>query len=348
MKENVDMDVSLGIIGMGFMGRTHLGAFSKIPGCRILAVADRNPECLQSAPARDAGNIEVGGGEGIQSVLEGVTRHDAAQDLIEDSRLDLVVVTTPTPTHIEIASSAVRAGRHVLVEKPVDLERSAILGLLGEASAAGVMVMPAHCMRFWPAWRWMRDAVRDRRYGACVKASFLRCGPKPSWNADFYLDVSKSGDAIVDLHIHDTDFVMHCFGRPTTVRSSGSSRYLRTAYEFAGGPEVVAEGGWLDDDDAPFRMMAELVFESGILTFELGRDPEVVFTSAEGQRIPLPEASHHGTGYDGQAIAFIEAIRNDASTPPVSLQDAAETALVLASEQESIRLDGAAVDIVPV
>lgn len=338
------MDVSLGIIGMGFMGRTHLEAFSRIPGCRVAAVADRSPERLRDALDRDTGNLEIGD-DRTGPDLEGVVRHDGAEDLIADPGLDLVVVTTPTPTHVELATKAVRAGRHVLVEKPVDLDGSAILGLAEEASAAGMLVMPAHCMRFWPAWRWMRDAVRDRRYGACVEASFLRCGPKPSWNPDFYLDVAKSGDAIVDLHIHDTDFVLHCFGRPSAVRASGSSRYLRTAYEFDRGPKVVAEGGWLDDDDAPFRMEADLVFEAGSLRFELGRDPEIVFTSFDGDRVPLPEASLHGTGYDGQADALIAAIRDGSTSPPVTLRDAAETAAVLANERESLRLDGAAVRI---
>ena len=274
--ENADMDVSLGIIGMGFMGRTHLEAFSRIPGCRVAAVADRSPERLRDALDHDTGNLKIGD-DRTGPDLEGVVRHDGAEDLIADPGLDLVVVTTPTPTHAELATKAVRAGRYVLVEKPDPISRSR-----SRRGGAGRGVRSGPPCAILPAW-WMRDAVRSavRR---CVEASFLRCGRNPV-EPRLLLDVAKSGDAIVDLHIHVTDFVLPL--RSAVRRPPSGRRYLRTAYEFERGPKVVAEGMARRRRRA-VRMEADLVFEAGSLRFELGRDPEVVFTSSDGDRVPLP------------------------------------------------------------
>ena len=330
--------IAVGVVGLGFMGRTHVGAFSRAEGCEVVAVADQDAGRL-TGESGEGGNFETGGEERLFDPAI-VSTSEEAFELIDHPEVELVSITTPTPTHLRLARAVMASGRHLLVEKPVDLDPEAIKTLAAEAREAGVLAMPAHCMRFWPAWVWMKARLDERAYGRCVRASFLRRGAVPGWNQDFYRDETKSGGAIVDLHIHDTDFILHCFGTPTAVRSQGSRQYVTTHYEYPDGPEVIAEGGWLDDPETEFRMTARFECERGTMTFDIGRDPEVVVELADGSSESHPEASEGGTGYDGQVRALLDAIDSDAAEPPVTLDDAAETARVLMAEIASLDAGG--------
>lgn len=331
-------EIGFGVVGLGFMGKTHAAALSNIPGTTFAAVVDRDPARLTGV-VDEGGNLETGAGEMVFDPSE-VAVYSKIDAMLAGSDLELVVVTTPTPTHVEIAASLISAGLNVLIEKPVSLDVASIQRLETLAKNRGVIAMPAHCMRFWPAWSWMHERIRDGTYGSVLRASFVRTGAAPSWNPGFYLDPSKSGGAIVDLHIHDTDFVIHSFGMPDAVSSTGSRSQVRTEYLFDDGPAVEAIGGWLEDPDAPFTMTAEIEFEEGTISFSLGREPEILVTRSGGATIEHPEASVGGTGYDVQARACIEAVRSGDGIPPVSLGEAVRTGRVLDLEIESLESGG--------
>jgi predicted dehydrogenase len=327
--------VGVGIVGLGFMGRTHLAAFESCDGARVVAVADRNEALLDGhADETGGGNLGIGSVEAVFDPLVVDTYTDAAA-LCARGDIDLVSITTPTPTHRALALMAMKAGKHVLLEKPVDLNPDVIEELAAAAKSCGVLVMPAHCMRFWPAWAWMKTNLDQGTYGRPLRARFRRLGAAPTWNEGFYLDDAQSGGALVDLHIHDVDFLVHCFGVPKRVSSTGSTRHVVTTYDFGeGGVDVQAEGGWLGPD-AEFEMVCSIECEGGTMSFDLARDTEVVVTH-DGVDTPHPEASGDGTGYDGEVAALVHAILSGAQTPPVTLDDAAIVARVLNAERASL------------
>ena len=330
--------INVGVIGLGFMGRTHVAAFNRAPGCRVVAVADRDRSRLTGESEAD-GNFDTGSSERLFDPGEISTCEDAFE-LIDHPDVELVSVTTPTPTHRELALAVVRSGRHLLVEKPVDLDPGVILEIAEAARESGVLAMPAHCMRFWPAWVWIKTQIDQQTYGPVLSASFVRTGAAPGWNPGFYLNDLKSGGAVVDLHIHDTDFIIHCFGIPTAVRSTGSTRLIETDYEFDEGSRVSAIGGWLEPPDAPFTMRAVIECSEATIEFDLARDPEVTVRFLDGSLEPHPEASVGGSGYDGEVQAIIDAIRRGDTSPPVTLEDAAETGRVLQAEIRSLDSGG--------
>ncbi len=340
MNEDV---IGLGVVGLGFMGQTHVSAFAGVADCRLVAVADHDESRL-SGVFSEGGNLDTGVTRRLFDP-ESLTVARSVDELLGCPDVQLVSITTPTPTHEAIALAVIESGKHLLVEKPVALDAAAILRISEAARSKGVLAMPGHCMRFWPAWTWMRDRIRDSTYGKAVKARFLRTGAAPDWNDSFYLDEKKSGGAIVDLHIHDSDFILACFGMPESVSSQGSRRHVETTYHYPEGPEVVAEGGWLDVEDAPFTMTATIEFESAVVRFALSEDPEVTVESSEGVVTGRPEASEGGTGYEQQAAALIAAIRNGSSEAPVTLREAAETARLLEAEIASIDGDGTSVSL---
>ena len=332
--------IGVGVIGLGFMGRTHLAAFNACPGCEVVAVADRDASRLKSG-GDVGGNFDTGA-EGPAFDEDVVSTFEDALELIEHPDVELVSVTTPTPTHRDLARAVMGAGRHLILEKPVDLDPAVIDELADEARKSGVLVMPAHCMRFWPAWAWMKRHLDAGTYGTPIRALFKRTGAAPGWNREFYLNDDLSGGAIIDLHIHDVDFIRHCFGMPACVSASGSRRHVVTEYGYGeGGIQVSAEGGWLEDDDAPFTMRCTIECTKGTMDFDLSRSPEIEVTALDGARTGYPEASEGGTGYDGEIRAMVTAVRNGAELPPVRLEDAADVARILAAEVHSLEADGA-------
>ena len=327
--------LGVGIIGLGFMGRTHLASYARTEGCEVRALLDP----AQRAAA--AGNLITTSDakDDVDRLLATLPRAASLEDFLSRADIDVVSICTPTDTHVELVKAAIRAKKHVLVEKPTALDANAIDALENEARAAGVLVMPAHCMRFWPAWAWMAEAIRTRRFGAVRRARFRRLGAAPTWSQHFYLDFARSGGAIVDLHIHDADFVRFAFGEPTSVAATGSRRHVHARYGFdegvvVAGGIVEAEGGWMEDPSFAFTMTAEVVCESATVDFDLMRDPELrVVSAADGSILTIVAGRDYptGNGYDHEIAALIRAIA-DGGSAPVTLGDAARTQRLLDRE----------------
>jgi len=317
--------VGVGIIGLGFMGRTHLAAYAAAQGCDVRAVFD------PSMRAAAAGNLVTAGGS--DELLAGIPRESSVDALLARNDIDLVSICTPTDTHVALVRAAIAARKHVLVEKPTALDAEAIDALAREADAAGVLAMPAHCMRFWPAWAWMARVVKERRYGRVRHADFRRLGARPSWSQDFYLDVRRSGGAVVDLHIHDADFVRFCFGEPQAVSATGTRMHVKARYDFADGLVVAAEGAWFDNPAFAFTMTARLECERATLDFAIGREPELILVEAGATTALVPGRDYPlGSGYDGEVCALLAAIAAGAREAPVTLADAARTQRLLDRE----------------
>ena len=329
--------IGVGVIGLGFMGGVHLRAFDQAAtdgiAVETIAVWDHNEERRRLGGAGVRGNITSTEDAPLFDPLRVRVDEDLAS-LLGDASIDLVSICTPTDTHAELITRALDAGKHVLVEKPVALESEVIRTLAREARAADRIVMPAMCMRFWPGWRWLKERIDDRELGELLSLTLVRIGAPPSWSSDFYLDPSRSGDAIVDLHIHDADCVRWLFGMPNAVSSVGSPRHLSTAYTFNGGPAmVVAEGGWMPTPSAPFQMSYRACFERGVATFDIQRDPWLVLhTAGEVEHPEIPT----GDGYDGEIRHLVAALAAGRA-PEANLDEAAEVMDLIAFELESLR-----------
>ena len=103
--------LGVGVIGLGFMGRTHLSAYATAAQAgqpnRVVAVSDSNPG--------------VADDQSLLADLQDVVMYEDAEALIADSRVDVVSICTPTDSHVPLACAALEAGKHALVEKPLAL-----------------------------------------------------------------------------------------------------------------------------------------------------------------------------------------------------------------------------------
>ncbi len=326
--------VRVGIIGFGFMGRTHARAYLSAARAgypvSLVTIADHSLGSLDEADT-SAGNLETG--EGALD-LSGVRLARAAQDLIDDPGIDLVSVCTHTDTHVNLAIRAIEAGKHVLVEKPIAIDPREVQRLAGVARKSDRVCMPAMCMRYWPAWVRVHDMIAQEQFGRVRSAEFHRLGSRPTWAADFYADEARSGGALYDLHIHDTDFIVHCFGMPSAVTTSGDGLHLSSIYHYDDGPvHVMAHGAWDHQPSVGFRMRCTIVCERATLDFDISREHQLVVHEGDGSTpVDVGELS----GYDGEVRAIIDQItgRDENAT---SMDDAARVASLLECERRSMR-----------
>lgn len=309
--------IRIGIIGCGFIGRMHLAAFSAWPDGLVTAIADADAEAL----------------EGVDP---GITRYHAADQLIDDDRIDLVVVATHTDTHVAVALRALAAGRHVLVEKPVALAVGDVLPLRDAASLADPprLCAPAMCIRHWPQWSWLRDRITTRDLGGLRSLAIERLGAEPAWGAGFYADRARSGGAITDLHIHDTDFICWSLGMPAAVTTAGDVDQGMTLYHFDGGPKhVTAAYAWVPIPTFAFRMAYRAVFDRAVAEHDSARGTHITITAEGGIRTEDPGPR---TGYDVQVRHILDVLAAGRTVTTATMDDAVATARVIDAERASM------------
>ncbi|MBL8859205.1 MAG: Gfo/Idh/MocA family oxidoreductase [Planctomycetes bacterium] len=329
--------IGVGVVGLGLMGRVHIEAYAAaaregLP-CRLVAVSDRRHERL-TGRAAPGGNVQADAAGKVLFDPARVAVTADPREVFANDEVELVSICTPTDSHVELAIAALRSGKHVLVEKPVSLDPDEIDRLAAVAIETRRMCMPAMCMRFWPGWSWLADAVRDARYGRVTSAAFQRLGSRPTWGEGFYSDSSRSGGALFDLHVHDVDIVRSLFGDPDAVHSSGTRDHLTTLFRYSHGPaHVTAEGGW---DHAPgfaFRMRYVVNFERATAEFDSRRDSPLEITV--GGAVEAVDTGA-GTGYDGEIRHALKCVAEGRTRAAVDLTDSAGVTRILLAELASL------------
>jgi predicted dehydrogenase len=255
--------------------------------------------------------------------------------LLADEQVQLVSICTYTDTHADLAVRGLEAGKHVLIEKPVAIAPAEVERVADAAvKAGGQACMPAMCMRFWPGWSWLKEQIERRTFGPVRSASFQRLGSRPDWATEFYRDDARCGAALVDLHIHDADFIRWCFGDPDAVVSTGTVDHVTTMYRYRSGPShVLAEGGWGQAAGFPFRMRYVVNFAEATADFDLGRaHPLMLSQAGESQPVPVPSL----TGYDLEIRHLLDAISRGGLELTATIEDAVAVARLLEAERRSL------------
>ena len=333
--------VRVGVIGLGMMGRMHYAAWEKIDGAEVVAIADADPK-------RAAGNLD-GGWSNIEGGADALDMERVAgttdyRELVAMEAVDLVDVCVPTPFHAEMAVAALQAGKHCICEKPLARTTEQARQIVVAAEQASGFLLPAMCIRFWPEWAWLKRMVERGSYGPVRDAFFRRVGsPPPGW----FQNGEMSGGAILDLHLHDTDFVKFVFGRPRAVHSYGYSKLtgeidcVLTHYLYDDGPMVTAEGSWALADGFGFSMGYNVNFENATAEYVMSRDdPLVVYQGGQA----TPQACEGADGYFNELSYMAECVAAGTAPSLVTAADAAESLEIVDAERRSVET-GQAVDL---
>lgn len=335
--------IRAGVIGMGSMGLTHTAAYLKTPGVKLVAIADNNLDRL-TGKSLAGGNVEGQAKGGLN--YSSVRQYNEGMKLINDPEIDLVDICLHTPLHLEYATAALKAGKHLLVEKPLARTSADARKLVDAAASAKGIAMCAMCMRFWPGWTWLKDAVDSKQYGKVLSAKFRRVASHPG--GGFYSDGKACGGAALDLHIHDTDFVQYLFGKPKSVSSSGYTQitgeidHIVTRYQYDDVPMVVAEGGWAMAPGFGFRMQYTVNFENATAIFDIGAKDQLLLVE-KGTTTPI--AIEAALGYDNEIAYLVDCISQNRKPTTVTLESAALSVKIVEKEVESIKQQGKQVSI---
>ena len=99
--------MNIGIIGLGFMGVTHIAGYAKVPGVRVSAVCTENPAVLAGDLSKIGGNIQF---DSSLVDISGAQKYSRWQDLVADTNVDAVDICLPTVLHLTVATAALAAG----------------------------------------------------------------------------------------------------------------------------------------------------------------------------------------------------------------------------------------------
>ena len=326
--------IRVGIIGLGMMGGMHYANWGKIDDAEVVAVADVDPKRAAGDLSGGWANIE-GGAESLD--MDRITGTTDPLELIAMDNVDVVDVCVPTPFHAELAVAALKAQKHCVCEKP--LARTAEQGrqIVEAAEQAAGILLPAMCIRFWPEWAWLKTTVTEGTYGKVKDASFRRVGElPPGW----YGDGKMSGGAILDMHLHDTDFIKYVFGMPKAVSSFGYVGHtgcidrVLTNYIYDDGPVIYAEGSWGMAAGFGFNMCYCVNFERATAEYLMAREgPLVVYKDGESETIKCEGAD----GYLAELEYMAACISTGAKPTIVTGAEALESMTIVEAEVKSVQ-----------
>ena len=316
--------MKIAVLGLGFMGVTHLKAWSQLPAVELAAVSDADERRLGGDLSGVQGNI---GEPGERMDFSRVVRYTGWRDAVRDPNLDVVDICLPTNLHAEVAIAALASGKHVLVEKPMALDAASVDAMLEAARRSGRILVTAQVLRFFPAYRAMAGLVKSGQLGAARAATFRRRCAAPEWSA-WLADKRASGGGVFDLLIHDVDMCLHVFGAPEAVSAVGYEDLARgidciTAQFHYPKMTVVLAGGWHHPKSFPFSMEYTVTCDGGTIDYNSAGSPPALYR-ADGAKTDLPADGKDG--YLAEIEYFVQCCVE--GKPPVDCAPAESAAAV--------------------
>ena len=313
--------IGVGLIGTGGVATLHANAVGAVAGLEMAGAFSRDPENVRRF-------VDAQGGRAYENL-------DA---LLRDDAVEVVAICSPPPEHVPQAVAALRAGKHVLVEKPIAATLDEIDLLEREAEQAGRLCMPCHNYVYDPVLIRGRELAREGKFGRLASFWLL-------YNQAHDASAMAPGITLRRLCIHHAYAVLFFLGRPSTVVAlSGNARspesraddQVMMAFKTDAGALATVWGSFAVDDRTrdPWTMIYKLLGTEGGFSFSWG---DVDFREA-----PLPGWDR--AGYHESFRHVYEHLANRclaAGEPPLSTLTDARDALSMIEAAERA-LDGAA------
>ncbi len=327
--------VKVALVGAGGMGSMHAGCYAAIANAQLTGVYDTRPDTAAA----------LAGKHGCRAFSD----FDA---MLSESGADIVDVCCPTPWHAEyVCRAAASAGavglRGIAVEKPMARTVAECEQMTVACEAAAIPLFIAHVVRFFPEFAQAKRQVEAGAVGAPAAIRTRRGGAMPrGWN-DWFADFSMSGGVILDLMVHDFDWMRWTFGDVQRVYAKGllDSRlpafdYALVTLRFASGAIGHVEGTWADPSG--FKVAIEIAGDKGLLEYNFNQPTATPFqaalTSAEGPKagVALPESPVAVSPYQSELQHFVDCIEQGVR-PSIAPADGAAAVRIACAAEESIR-----------
>jgi len=320
--------LKVGIIGARTMGSGHAGRYSEIPETSVAGVFD----------------IDFGRASVLAESV-GAKAYPSADDLISDPNVDIICICTPTNTHADYTIKSLRAGKHVFCEKPIARTLEEGSRIAEEAERSDRVFMVGHVLRFFPEYLKLKEIIDSGGIGRPGVVRFSRIAQFPQGGDDWYAKYDISGGVVLDMIIHDFDFLNWCFGRPIRVSAKGLGRemlsnhidYALVLIRFENGVIAQVEGSWAIPKG--FYTKYEVAGDKGLVSFDsrAASPISLAVKAAEGaaEGVAVPESPVEKSPYLLEQEHFVSCIL-EGRKPDITPEDALEALKVSLAALESI------------
>ena len=313
------------VIGVGSMGRRHARVYAELPETELVAVAD----------ASEANCVRIADQHGGKAYVD-------YREMLATEQPDLVTVAVPTVLHLDVARTALAAGCHVLVEKPIAASVDEAHALIAAAATANRKLMVGHIVRFDPTVQALKQRIDVGKLGRIFQIVCRRFGPFPHRVRDV--------GVVVDLAPHDLDVMRYVTGEEPLRIYAETARRIHTEHEdlltalvrFPSGIAGMLELNWLTPtrvrdvivlgERGMFRadtLLQDLYFyenaEANGETWNASHNLESV---SEGRMIRFPLQRYEPL--KAELAAFAAAVLNDTIVPVTGADGLAALRLALA------------------
>jgi len=311
----------------------HAGCYARMPAATVVGVMDHDLE----AARRLGGTVNA-------------KAFESAAAMLDELRPDLVDVCVPTPWHAEyVCAAAAAKPRGIVVEKPMGRTIADCDRIIEACSAQGVPLFPAHVLRFFPEFVAAHAQVTAGAIGDVVCVRTRRGGPFPRAWCNWYGKPELSGGVILDLIIHDFDWLRWTFGdvervfaRALTARQPPPDEvtkdYALVTLRFVSGVIGHVEGTWADP--AGFKVTFEVAGTDGLLEYNCNQPTSPAYVAAleraegAGPGVAVPESPTAENPYYLELAHFVECLTTGAK-PAITPQDGREAVRIALAAIES-------------
>lgn len=315
------------LIGAGTMGGVHAKQWKSLPDIELVGVLD---------PRLDAAGAL------------GPPYSDWAS-MLSQARPDIVDICVPTPHHREYVERAAAAGCAIFVEKPLSRTLADCEAIVETVTRAGVPAMAGHVLRYFPEYAAAKRLVDEGAVGvpAAVRTARMAGFPHQAIE-DWYADYAKSGGVVLDMILHDFDWLRWTFGPVARVFAGGlysSSKYAGeidyalVTLRFQSGVVGHVTGSWAHPGG--FRTTLEIAGDAGLIEHDSARSAPLMASlraaGSAGGGVAVPESpmAEGDDPYFLEIQAFVNALRAGVP-PPVTIHDAYEATRIALAALESI------------
>ena len=329
----------VGIVGVGFMGTTHAAGWAETLAQIAGFTAETQNEASKLAKQYNAK---------VYSSLE---------EMLPD--VDIVDVCSPTHLHHEMVLKAAAAGKHIVCEKPLARTAQQAQKMVDACRKAGVQLLVAHVVRFFPEYALAHAAVTEGQIGRPAVIRLHRGSYRPKKPAgNWFLDEEKSGGILMDLMIHDYDYACWVAGdvesvsarRVTEAHPDAPVDYGLVILSHRSGALSHVSGAWAYPPPT-FRTKLEIAGDRGLIEFDSDSTAPIqnliLKTNDGAPDVGLPSSPVSESPYTAQIKEFYRALA-DGATPRVTATDGliavqiAEAAIQSAHGGQPVQLESLA------
>ena len=213
--------LKVGIWGCGGISAMHRRAYETLKEqgvpVELVALCDINPENFNK-------EIKINVSRDDDPPLKRIDNcYTDIDEMLKNESLDLVDICLPTFLHKDAAIKVLDSGINVLLEKPMGMSYEETQAILDAQKRSGKQLMVGHCVRFTKTHFAMSQAIKSGEYGKLISADFARLSPLPIWRIKKgETNKGRLDSVILDMHIHDVDYVQSVFGMPKAVSAVAS------------------------------------------------------------------------------------------------------------------------------